>query len=77
MNSKTIVYIVVALIVVVGVFFLLSKKGSAPTAPAGSPDGAGNTSGLGADIYDQVAPEAAGAIPETNPFKAVQTNPFN
>lgn len=77
MNSKKVIYIVLALIIIAGlaVWFIQRQKG--PVAPGAS------EAGLGADIYSQVSQNPAEKLPETNPFKAetnpfkaVQTNPF-
>ncbi len=80
MNSKKIIYIILALIVIAGLAVWFSQKKSAAPAFIGAPE---NEAGLGGDIYNQVAPKTAGNLPETNPFKAetnpfkaVQTNPF-
>lgn len=80
MNSKKVIYIVLALIVIIGLILWFSKNKNAVPSFIGAPE---SESGLGGDIYNQVAPNATQNLPETNPFKtetnpfkAVQTNPF-
>lgn len=77
MSPKKIILGVV-LIIVVGlvVWFITDGNKSADNSSTIG-------TGLGADIYGQVAPNPAENIPdtnpfdkETNPFKAVETNPF-
>ncbi len=69
MNKNTVlVAVVLAVAVFVAAWYFMWRKPTAPAAPAAQ--------GLGADIYNQVAPNAAANLPETNPYKAVQTNPF-
>ena len=73
MNTKNIVLIAVVIVVIAaGVFWYVTGKKPviAPVTPTAQ-------TGLGGDIYGQVAPNAAQNLPETNPFKAVQTNPFS
>lgn len=75
MVNKNLVLAVVVLIIIIAVatwYFVFRK----PFAPIVSPSPATATQGLGADIYSQVAPTATTNIPQTNPYKAVQTNPF-
>ena len=72
MNSKKIIYIILALIVIAGLAVWLSQKKSAVPAFTGAPE---NEAGLGGDIYNQVSQNPAENLPETNPFKA-EINPF-
>jgi len=73
MNKNAVLVVVVLLIIAIAAaWYVLWRKPSAvPAAPAAS-------QGIGADIYGKVSSSsnAAATIPETNPYKAVQTNPF-
>lgn len=71
-TAKIIVALILAAIIIAGVWFWGGKK--APTASIQMPQE--KSSGLGSDIYSKVAPTSAQSLPEINPFKAVQTNPF-
>ncbi|HUX36240.1 MAG TPA: hypothetical protein VMV71_04450 [Candidatus Paceibacterota bacterium] len=80
MNKKEVILAVVVLVIIAVVaawYFAVSKPAApgTPSAPAVSTQA--QPSGLGADIYNQVSSNAASNIPQTNPFKAVQTNPFS
>ena len=66
--------------IIAGIALFWGGKG-APTTSIQAPQEKG--SGLGSDIYSKIAPTSAQSLPETNPFKtetnpfkAVQTNPF-
>lgn len=74
--TKTNIILAVAVLIIiaaVAAWYFLWRQPAAPSTPGAA---AGTEGGLGADIYNQVAPNAAQNLPETNPFKAVQTNPF-
>lgn len=68
MNTKVIVLLVIVIIAAIALGAWYVMFGKKTVAPA--------TQGIGGDIYNQVAPNAAENLPQTNPFKAVQTNPF-
>ncbi|MDP3948853.1 MAG: hypothetical protein Q8Q17_02800 [bacterium] len=76
MNTKNIVLLAIVIIIVaLAAWYIVGKKAAPTSSTAGQ--------GLGADIYEQAVPNAAEKLPETNPFKAesnpfkaVQTNPF-
>ena len=71
MNKNAVLTVAVLIIVaLVAAWYFIWRTPSAPAVPAPA------AQGLGADIYKQVAPNAATNLPETNPYKAVQTNPF-
>ena len=79
MNKKELILVaaVVVIIAVAAAWYFIVRKPSAPVAPpAPASSTQAQPSGLGADIYSQVSSNAASNIPETNPYKAVQTNPF-
>ncbi len=72
MNKNTVLVAAVLIVVaLVAAWYFMWRKPAVPAAPAPA------AQGLGADIYNQVAPNAASNLPETNPYKAVQTNPFS
>ena len=56
MNSKKIIYIILALIVIAGLAVWFSQKKSAAPAFIGAPE---NEAGLGGDIYNQVSQNPA------------------
>lgn len=72
MNKNTVLTAVVLIVIVlVAAWYFMWRKPTAPAVPAPA------AQGLGADIYNKVAPNAASNLPQTNPYKAVQTNPFS
>lgn len=69
MNKNAVGAAVVLIIVALAAaWYFMWRK---PAAPAQT-----QPSGLGSDIYNKVVPPATTNLPETNPYKAVQTNPF-
>lgn len=76
MNIKNIVLVVVVVVAIAAavIWYVVGQK---PSAPAGLPEQAGQAPGVGADIYNKVAPtNPAAQVPDTNPLKA-NTNPYS
>ena len=78
MKMKMIIGVVILLIVVVLLIFVFVEKGKAPSSVPSVGSGNATSQSLGAQIYNNVAPQNAvpQSLPQTNPFQ-VETNPFN
>jgi hypothetical protein len=78
MNKKTIIVVLLIAVAVILAIIFWPKSSSAPQGELGGGAASGANyigASLGGQVYGAVNPDVAGAVPETNPFKA-EVNPY-